>query len=449
MNKVFFKLIAMTLALVLSVSLVVMSSYAWLVLSGNPVTTGIQVAVAGGNTILTAPNVRTVAEDGTIYNYPGHFSDRLNFGQQSDYAYLHELGNLTPVSTANGIDWVLPVYYSGDDPEVQQGKIPSGALKDFSEFQVDSELAHANLPADAKDEIKKGSYIYLDFWVMSPGGDYTLRISTGDEGANGGSFVIDLLETVISGDSYTMAAPKGSAASAVRVGFLANDVTLVDGTMLNYKNSKFFDQRVTSLRGLYQEPNSGTAYLDADRFLIYEPNGDSHPESQDVDGCYVATKPLGLENGKIREQNIRNLTVQRTSIWSLAENGIDTAVEQRFQTAIRARIWNELNTSQIEDRFYNQYLQGQISPYVSKGQFFRSTNNLLAWLNAGNGLVHSDTLNQENAGATEDVYIVKLERNVPQRIRMFIWLEGQDIDCVDSISASRFAVNIELAGGNT
>ena len=43
--------------------------------------------------------------------------------------------------------------------------------------------------------------------------------------------------------------------------------------------------------------------------------------------------------------------------------------------------------------------------------------------------------------------LIKLERNVPQRIRMFIWLEGQDVDCVDSVRSSNFAVNIELAGG--
>ena len=52
------------------------------------------------------------------------------------------------------------------------------------------------------------------------------------------------------------------------------------------------------------------------------------------------------------------------------------------------------------------------------------------------------------AGATDDVYIVKLEKNVPQRIRLFIWLEGEDVDCVNSASASAFAFRIELAGSN-
>ena len=110
MKKIYFKLIVMLVALLLSVSVVIMSSYAWLVLAGNPAVTGIQVAIGGGNTILTAPNIRIVEEDGTVYNHPGHFSDKLNFGMNPGYEYLRELGNLTPVSTSNGMEWFIPTY---------------------------------------------------------------------------------------------------------------------------------------------------------------------------------------------------------------------------------------------------------------------------------------------------------------------------------------------------
>ena len=110
MKKIYFKLTVMVATLLMSVSVVIMSSYAWLVLSGNPVVTGIQVAIGGGNTILTAPDVRIADENGNVFHYPGHFSDKLNFGQNKDYAYLQELGNLPPVSTSNGIDWVIPTY---------------------------------------------------------------------------------------------------------------------------------------------------------------------------------------------------------------------------------------------------------------------------------------------------------------------------------------------------
>ena len=451
MTKIYIKLIAMSLALILSVSVVVMSSYAWLVLSGNPVATGIHVAIGGSSTILTAPNVAYTAEDGRVYNIPGRFSDKMNFGSQDHYAYLKDLGNLTPVSTSNGIDWFLPAYYSGNDELVQQGRIPSGALKDISEFQVDSFLQHANLPASAEKEINKGSYIYLDFWVVSPGGDYTLRVSTGEGTEDGGSFVIDMLQAVPTEKGFCLAQGRGGASATVRVGFLANDLMLVDDTMLQYQKSPYFDDRFTALKGIYAEPNSGVSYSDADQFTIYEPNADYHPHDASLDGKIVQTKPLELVNGVIQERDKDlNLTVQTKSTWARAGADTDeTALEQRFQTAIMAILGKSLTAEEQTNLFYNSYLQGQLSPYVEKGQFIGKTSNLVSYMNTYNGIIPASMLAEDQLqGATDDVYIIKLERNVPQRLRMFIWLEGQDVDCVDSVHSSRFAVNIELAGGD-
>lgn len=453
MRKVYIKLIAMSLALLLSVTMVLMSSYAWLVITSSPAVSGIQVAIGGGNTILTAANVKYTAEDGQIYNIPGFFSDKLNFGQQEDYSYLQALGKLTPVSTSNGIDWFLPDYYTTSDLKVQQGRVPNGTMKDISEFKSDNSLSHANLNPELDEDMEKldeGSYIYLDFWVVAPSGDYDLRVSTGDGTAEGGSFVVDMLEPRKVGENYVLSQTSGSASAAVRVGFLANDIMLMDDTMLCYKDSTYFDDRFTSLRGVYQEPNAGTLYLPGERFTIYEPNGDYHPAYPDINGDYYETKPLGWENNQITEQSVQsNLTVQRQSNWAPAENGTGTAVEQRFQTALIAKLGPALEEKEVFNLFYGKYLQGQISPYVSKGKFFANTENLYKFMN-DNGVVKEESIsNLEQAGATNDVTIIKLERNVPQRIRMFIWLEGQDMDCVDGVDSSRFAVNIELAGSDT
>ena len=83
--------------------------------------------------------------------------------------------------------------------------------------------------------------------------------------------------------------------------------------------------------------------------------------------------------------------------------------------------------------------------YITKGSFFKNTADL--YDAAIDGVVneeHTEILAQ--AGATEDITITTLEKNVPQRIRMFIWLEGQDVDCVNSAAASGLAVNVELVG---
>ena len=451
----------MSLALILSVTVVLMSTYAWLVLSSSPAVTGIHVAIGGGNTILTAPNIREVADDGTVYCYPGRFSDKLNFGMESNYDYLQQLGKLSPVSTTNGVDWFLPVYYSGTDREVQEGWVASGTLKDFSDFRIDSELSHANLSPtdDNKEKIAEGSYVYLDFWVVAPGGDFTLRVSTGIDdpestsvSSGGGSFVIDLMEPELTENGYALSQPESSGAGAVRVGFLANNLNLVDDTMVRYKNSKYFDNRFIKLKGMYKEPNTGTTYLDADRFLIYEPNCDFHPTDSQLDGSYVETKPLSLVNGKIRARRADNLSIQKKSVWAPAQTDPSTtAIQQRFYAASVEQDWEDRSADEVMALFYDKYLQGQISPYVNNGGFIGSTKNLNAQLAGTNdGIVRQLDLSNDIEGATqdEDVYIIKLERNVPQRIRMFIWLEGQDVDCVDSVNSARFAVNIEFAGGS-
>ena len=63
------------------------------------------------------------------------------------------------------------------------------------------------------------------------------------------------------------------------------------------------------------------------------------------------------------------------------------------------------------------------------------------------GKVSQDAMSSiELSGATEDVVLVHLEKNVPQRIRMFVWIEGQDADCIKNLSNVSFALGLELAG---
>ncbi len=442
MKKIYPKLIAMGILLSLSISVVAMASYAWMVLSSSPVVSGIQVAIGGGNTILVAPDMTAADPDGDILHYPGPFRDKMNFRQWDSYAYLQKIGTLMPVSTVNGVDWFLPSYYTSNDEEVVKGYASSGMLKPLSEFKMDSELSHANLVRDGgeeEDKMRQGHYAYLDFWVVSPNADFTLRIATGDESS--GTFVIDLLEPVRSGDGYTLQYPKGTASSTVRIGFQANPYQLIDGSMEAYTQTTAFDDRFTSLRGMYPEPNSGTAYFDEQTFIIYEPNANSHPHDADLDGQYVITEPIGWVNGSAQTVNIREqVTAQNSSLWIKSETGY--ALEERFQTAIfnyKDQI-SSLSAEEIGNLFYNQYLQGQIYPYIDKAEFYPDTNTLYA--NAEN----PDAIKMSTV--TEDAEIIDLQQGIPQRIRMFIWLEGQDVDCVDMASKCAFAVNIELAGGN-
>ena len=441
MRKLYVKLIVIALELALAVSVVGLSSYAWLVLSSSPALEGIQISIGGGNTILVAADL-TQEVDGTVYHYPGRFSDTLNFTQHKSYEYLKDLGELSPVSTADGLNWFLPTYYDVTDPEVRDGHAPAGGLKPVSEFLRDDTLQYANLTAQERDLASKGSYVYLDFWVTSPGADYTLRVSTATDGS-GGSYAIGLPQVEQTETGYALSEEGANAANSVRVGLLANPDVLMDNTMLYYHQSPAYSEQYTKLRGSYQEPEGGYVYSSGYRFMIYEPNGNSHA-APEQDGTYLVTNPVGLVDGVAVPMNVQTrLTVQLNNDWRMAGDGTTTQLAERFKAAsVGGTFQNLTNEEELAQKFYRDYLGGLLDPYIENGRFVKRTANLFHGAGA-------EILNEEfTAGATDDVYLIQLEKNVPQRIRMFVWVEGQDADCTNSVNASSFALRLELAGSN-
>lgn len=431
------KLLAAILTLLISVTMIVAITYAWTTLSASPVAEGIQITVGGGNTILVAPDIALEVE-GKTYHYPGGFSDKLILSRYEGYDYLKTLDSLMPVSTADGVNWFIPEYYDILDEEVINGDASVGQIKPYSEFHRDTTLTFANLEDNGE---AKGSYIYLDFWVVSPGSDYTLRVSRGD--SNGGSFLLELPEIVEDGDSYTLKETNGSVSAAARIGFLANTVYLTDETMYYYQRSYGYDSDYSRLCGNFS--NAGEEYFSIDnRFTIYEPNGLLHP-GREEDGSYIPTNPIGFRNGVAAEADIRDrLTVQVLNVWKDKDNATITLPEI-FKTAIANK---NIDSAEEAKSVFSEYLQGSYTPYVIKGQFVQKTNSLYA-LCADNNIADSEELLGLNlAGATDDAYIVKLEKNVPQKIRMFIWIEGQDTDCTALENVCDFAISIELAGSN-
>ena len=425
----------MTVTFLVAVTALVSASYAWFQMSTNPMVEGIQVSISGGSTILIAADL-TQTVDGVTYHYPDVFSDTLSFAQHSSYSYLQDLAGLRPVSTADGIHWFVADKYDADDEKVKNGEAVVGQVCDVEDMIRDMALEYANLTADDADadKLAKGNYIYMDFWVVSPGSDYYLRISTSDEA---GSFVMDLMNPEKTEEGYTLSGSISSTAASVRVGFLATPDQITDNTMHYYQQSYGYDEKYTSLRGAYQEPGGSRTYSDSYKFTIYEPNADAHPSGVAADGTYVQTFPVGLVNDIPRWVPVLDrTTVQKTTTWTMAEQG-EPLISQIFQTAL---IGNKISGDNAME-FYSDYLQNQFSPYVDPGAFIKQT----AWIYGDMNAEIFGSL--ETAGATDDIYIIQLQKNVPQRIRMYIWLEGQDVDWNPKDAASSFVLNLELAGG--
>lgn len=446
------RLLAALLLLITAVVMVITTSFAWMTISDSPVAQGIQITISGSHTVLVAPDM-TQTRDGQVLHYPGEFSDTLNFANLSQYDYLKDIGGLLPVSTANGEEWYLPEYYRKGDAEVLSGDAYAGQLRPTTQFKLDDTLRFANLSAKKMENAVDGNYVYLDFWVVAPVDGYKLRVSTGAEGA--GSFAIDLLEPeMIEEDDqirYALTKQLQQASASMRIGFLINEDTVLDDSMLSYSQSPGFNSSYRRLQGVYSEPGIGALKSPSTRFTIYEPNGDLHPlpvtDNRGYlieDGQYAVTMPLGRGGRAVSVSD--RLTVQLKNSWIRA--GEQTMISQMFQTFSVGMDLQKETPDSLKQGFYVGYLQHQIYPYVQKGNFLSSTGDLYSAAGQ-NGIAAAEKLALlAQAGATDDVYMTELTGGVPQRIRMFVWLEGQDVDCVNDASTGSFAISIELAGSN-
>ena len=429
-NNIVGKLIVAVALLTVSATLVGMFSYAWLTMSGAPEVDGIQINIGGSNTIMIAPDVTVENEDGTVSHYPGEFSQRMDFSKHSAYEYLSNLAGLTPVSCADGINWVRPTYYAEDSEEVRAGDALVGQIRDIDDFLVDTSLEFANLSADELEGSMVGNYIYIDFWVVSPGESFDLRVSTGQDDDSSGSFVIGKMEAAkAEGDEgqfgYTFSMKSETISSSVRIGFLVSDDWCTYTDNVKYAASLDYDSRYTFLKGQYLDKGSSgeNEYLNS-RFTIYEPNGDLHFEEKYETGYYKITEPIGVVGGVKQKVDIRDrLAVQLKSTWTQAANNKDTVIEQLFYTGIAYKDLTGKTPEMLTQSFYNEQLQNVIAPYVNRGLFIRDTAYLYESASK-KGYVFSESPSfNKLGGATDSAVIATLEKNVPQRVRMFIWLE--------------------------
>ena len=446
-KKQYTKLVAAALAVALAAVMAVTVSYAWMTISASPALTGIQVTIGGGTTILLAPDRTETLEDGTVVHYPGSFSDRLNFTKEQGYDYLNDLAGLTPVSTVDGLTWVLPIYYTRQDTEVRDGSAYAGDQKPIEDFTAEYDLRHANLSSDQKETAREGHYVYLDFWVVSPGPDYDLHLAQGEQ--DGGSFLVELPDVVKDeSGGYTLSRPENAAAASARIGFWINQETPADENLSAYVCSAYDSGRYDRLLGTYPEKNGTMAVnqTSLDKFVIYEPNATLHPENG-TDEDYLTTWPLGVLEGNIYTLSLpsERHMVQTKSVL-LQQDSREYLLEQALETALAGK--EITSTAQAESALYTDFLQGHLANYVERGSFVAYTATLDGYAIAGNGKVGAADLSSNLSTASEDVTLTRLTGNVPQRIRLFVWLEGQDVDCTNEAAGARLALNLELSGSS-
>lgn len=416
------KILASALLIVLSLSMLVMVTFAWYVMSTAPEVSGMQIKI-GSDTIRVAPDCK----DESGQHYPGAFQGVL---EADTNAIPENFWGLIPVSTADGKHWFSATYES----------LENGGDQKEDEYLEDTTLSSANLTARPKSG---GNYLYLDFWVVAPK-DYDLRVSTATQGSGQSGSYVKVFPQVKMDDAgnYSLDETQRQAESSLRIGFLVNE-DMVSGDSYK-KNSTNYDSAYKILKGVYQEqgkelPTSKTS------FTIYEPNCDWHADTES-NGHYNQTLPLAWKDGKVKPVTLESvqtkLAAQTSATWTRTDDGTQTKLAQALQTAMLEAKVTERGVTDAQstgEYLLNQHLKGQLSGYITSGQFVKSKSDL----QDGTRL---DKENIEKSGSADDAVIVSLKKNVPQRIRMFVWLEGQDIDCTNEAALKTLLLNLELAG---
>lgn len=415
------KILASALLIVLSLSMLVMVTFAWYVMSTAPEVSGMQIKI-GSDTIRVAPD----CQDASGQHYPGAFQGVL---ETDTNAIPENFWGLIPVSTADGKHWFSATYESLENGGDQK-----------EEYLEDTTLSSANLTARPKSG---GNYLYLDFWVVAPK-DYDLRVSTATQGSGQSGSYVKVFPQVKknTAGNYSLDDTQRQAESSLRIGFLVNE-DVVSGDSYK-KNSTNYDSAYKILKGEYQKPGEALPTSQTS-FTIYEPNCDWHADTK-FSGQYKETQPLALVDGKPQPVTLESvqtkLAAQTSATWTRTDDGTQTKLAQALQTAMleaKATERSVTNGQSAGEYLLNQYLKGQLSGYITSGQFVKSTSNLQDG-------VRLDKENIEKYGAADDAVIVSLKKNVPQRIRMFVWLEGQDIDCTNEAALKTLLLNLELAG---
>lgn len=409
------KLIVAVLLTLTAMTVLVGGTYAWFVLSTAPEVSGAKFSIGAKNTVQIAPDLR----DGSGNHYPGAFSDTLS-------AKEIELHPLFPVSTADGLNWLLPVYSSLE----QGGQLDS--------YRLDEKLAHANREAAGDGE---GAYDFVDFWVMCPE-PCELRVSTSSLVSDqAGSFVVAMPKAEKDEEgNLVLREVKSPASQCIRVGFLVDNSSSDDDDAMRAALEAYRaaggNTKIKCLLGQYQEQGSDAPAAGSNSFCIYEPNADLH-QNPELNGKVLLTAPLSGAGGATADIH-KCLAVQLAGKWRNLEAQFAGKTEgQHFESPEEADAFVRSNPELVS--YFPKWLEA--------GRFVFRTESLYAMAEGQEGVLVSDLEAASlTDGATEDVKICTLQANVPQRIRMFVWLEGQDVDCVAEELTQELLIHLELAG---
>ncbi len=431
-HKIKLKMLAMTAIMLASLLLFVTASLAWYSISTSPEVSGLQVTLFTDRALL-------VSADGEDFDQSIDLSEAFKY-----YA------SLKPISTVDGVNWFRTDY------NVTTGAITGTYLWDntgkYANVPIYKKDANGNFTDQLLDSTalfeadKEGYYVYCDIWLsteLEEGCYVTLSAPDLDlanledwetdegnqHGAKYGSYALAAYRK----DGENVYTIDNNAQTALRVGFLIcnEDGTPTDRFVIYEPNA---DQR-----GSYEFKPTGQDQYVSGYELVLNPNytdGSTEPPYLNyLDGTYIPTYPIGVqrdEQGEIIRDGLGNPI------------GVPTAVDPSKLIIQKRSEWDE-------EKVRSRVLAEKIPNSNDISSFGRFITNSAVLYNSLDPTLKTYTFTEnDQTGLASSSMIVQLKGRdgdtiYKQRIRMFIWLEGQDADCWNDIADGTFVVNLEFA----
>lgn len=409
MNSSKAKLALAAVSLLAAFAVLASGTFAWFTLSADKVEQGITIYLKGEGD--EWPFEFALSPTGEFTKDLRVFSNFAKNGDISGGARTV----LRPITTSDGKNWYLPNYgYSGGVIGFRLAGSATGENGDFGTIGANLTNPSNNAIDSELDENSGLNYfVYFDIWVRTRDEKeaHELKISNPlatstifDYETHYGTYVVSL--PVAQNDGSFAITEKGENASCcVRLGFL-----------------------------VYGEGEDG-----GDKFIIYEPNADKRSSrgaievgGQDI--VYVSSDNQGGGTGvstRASETEYKEGQVYDTLLpITQADGSIIINNSKQSDTIVQLKSsWNAASVAAISLPDFPD------SRCLTTGQFTNTYTGRESLSGIDTIPITTVSYNDENG-----------EKAAPKHIRVFMWLEGQDIDCWNVVEDGSIFANLEFRG---
>jgi len=483
LGKLKMKLVISLVAVIMAVALLASVTFAWLSVSTSPEVSAISFNINMYHTLQVS-----LSQDGP-------------WGENVSLAVLVSDSNLVkmlqPVSTLDGINWFACTYDDGTLNEValfeRSSTLEWGNVSKLATFTDASGTDLTNEEDILEAAEAQSHFIYMDIWLRSedPNG-CKVRLSVPHEvveselGGLYGSYVMG--KYVVSGTDEIVCNSNG-AETAVRIGFQiyasGSDAEPTDFIIYepnadkrssaadketageyvvgysystdSYQSTKYIKtQPIGWLPTLVAYPAPALYYVNNDGYMVpisgtnlvsgtdyyvfgtdYVSSTDT-PEPWDTDPNYVKFSPplLYADNEPVLEKKTAQFADTSVTYY------YDTGYSAQLANVDPAKIIVQKSCDWNLDKVKNALQLGRSPDSTCIGSFgsFLNTDEIYA---SSDKYVPIDSLSDE---CGSNAVLLTLPDDKPVKIRIFIWVEGQDPDCWNDIHTGTFSINVEFAG---